>query len=53
MGRTLVDKIRDAHVVARRDDGRDVLYVDRHVLHELHGPHALERLTVVRDDERR
>ncbi|HEV8022301.1 MAG TPA: 3-isopropylmalate dehydratase large subunit [Candidatus Lustribacter sp.] len=44
MARTLVDKIWDAHVVAQRDDGRNVLYVDRHVFHELHGPHALERL---------
>lgn len=45
MARTLVDKIWDAHFVARRDDGRDVLYIDRHVVHELHGPHALERLS--------
>jgi 3-isopropylmalate/(R)-2-methylmalate dehydratase large subunit len=44
VARTLVDKIWDAHFVARRDDGRDVVYVDRHVFHELHGPHALERL---------
>jgi len=44
VARTLVDKIWDAHRVARRADGRDVVYVDRHVLHELHGPHALERL---------
>ena len=44
MARTLVDKIWDAHFVARRDDGRDVVYVDRHVFHDLHGPHALERL---------
>jgi 3-isopropylmalate/(R)-2-methylmalate dehydratase large subunit len=45
MPATLVDKIWDAHRVAQRDDGRDVVYVDRHVFHELHGPHALERLT--------
>jgi 3-isopropylmalate/(R)-2-methylmalate dehydratase large subunit len=31
VARTLVDKIWDAHFVARRDDGRDVVYVDRHV----------------------
>ncbi len=42
--RTLLDKIWDAHFVARRDDGREVVYVDRHVFHDLHGPHALERL---------
>src|ERR1700722_14406260 len=45
MPATLVDKIWDAHRIAQRDDGRDVVYVDRHVFHELHGPHALERLT--------
>lgn len=45
MPATLVDKIWEAHRVARRPDGRDVVYVDRHVFHELHGPHALERLT--------
>jgi 3-isopropylmalate/(R)-2-methylmalate dehydratase large subunit len=41
---TLFDKVWDAHVVARRDDGRDLVYMDGHVLHELHGPHAFARL---------
>ena len=41
---TLFDKIWDAHVVARRSDGRDLVYMDRHVLHELHAPHAFMRL---------
>src|SRR5260370_35910637 len=44
MPRTLFDKIWDAHVAARRADGRDLLYMDRHVLHDLHAPHAFERL---------
>jgi 3-isopropylmalate/(R)-2-methylmalate dehydratase large subunit len=44
MPRTLFDKIWDAHLVARRGDGRDLIYIDRHVLHELHAPHAFERL---------
>ena len=44
MPRTLLDKIWDAHVVAKRGDGRDLLYMDRHVLHELHAPHAFRRL---------
>jgi 3-isopropylmalate/(R)-2-methylmalate dehydratase large subunit len=44
MPRTLLDKIWDAHVVAKRGDGRDLLYMDRHVLHELHAPHAFQRL---------
>ncbi len=41
---TLFDKIWDSHLVARRADGRDLIYIDRHVLHELHGPHAFEKL---------
>ncbi|HXF52694.1 MAG TPA: 3-isopropylmalate dehydratase large subunit [Hyphomicrobiaceae bacterium] len=44
MGRTLFDKIWDAHRVATRADGRDLIYMDRHVLHELHAPHAFECL---------
>jgi 3-isopropylmalate/(R)-2-methylmalate dehydratase large subunit len=40
----LFDKIWDSHLVARRADGRDLIYIDRHVLHELHGPHAFEKL---------
>ncbi|MGA6962421.1 MAG: aconitase family protein, partial [Xanthobacteraceae bacterium] len=44
MPQTLFDKIWDAHRVARRADGRDLIYIDRHVLHELHAPHAFEQL---------
>ncbi len=44
MPKTLFDKIWDAHLVARRMDGRDLIYIDRHVLHELHAPHAFESL---------
>jgi len=44
MPQTLFDKIWDAHLVARRADGRDLIYIDRHVLHELHAPHAFESL---------
>ncbi len=44
LNKTLLDKIWDAHLVARRVDGRDLIYIDRHVLHELHAPHAFERL---------
>src|SRR5438067_13415139 len=42
--RTLFDKIWDSHLVTRRADGRDLIYIDRHVLHELHAPHAFEQL---------
>src|SRR6202163_4300219 len=44
MPRTLFDKIWELHLVARRADGRDLIYIDRHVLHELHAPHAFEQL---------
>src|SRR6267378_556854 len=44
MPRTLFDKIWDQHLVAQRADGRDIIYIDRHVLHELHAPHAFEQL---------
>src|SRR6202163_2306842 len=44
MPRTLFDKIWDSHLVGRRADGRDLIYIDRHVLHELHAPHAFEQL---------
>src|SRR5438309_4169756 len=41
---TLFDKILNVHLVARRADGRDLIYIDRHVVHELHAPHAFETL---------
>jgi 3-isopropylmalate/(R)-2-methylmalate dehydratase large subunit len=44
MAQTLFDKIWDAHRVARRADGRELIYIDRHVLHELHAPHAFKKL---------
>src|ERR1700686_1983625 len=44
MPQTLFDKIWDAHRVVRRADGRDLIYIDRHVLHELHAPHAFKKL---------
>ena len=33
MPRTLFDKIWEAHRVAQRADGRELIYIDRHVLH--------------------
>lgn len=41
---TMLEKIWRVHFVATRLDGRDLLYVDRHVLHDLHAPHAFEKL---------
>jgi 3-isopropylmalate/(R)-2-methylmalate dehydratase large subunit len=42
--RTLFDKIWDSHVVHRQDDGTCVLYVDRHLVHEVTSPQAFEGL---------
>ena len=44
MPRTLFDKIWDFHLVGQRADGRDLIYIDRHVLHELHAHHAFAQL---------
>ncbi len=44
MPSTLFDKIWDFHRVGQRADGRDLLYIDRHVLHELHAHHAFAQL---------
>ncbi len=42
--RTLFDKIWDAHVVDRMGDGTCVLYIDRHLVHEVTSPQAFEGL---------
>ena len=42
--RTLYDKIWDAHVVETRDDGTAILYIDRHLVHEVTSPQAFEAL---------
>jgi 3-isopropylmalate/(R)-2-methylmalate dehydratase large subunit len=44
MQQSLFDKIWDFHRVAQRADGRDLVYIDRHVLHELHAHHAFAQL---------
>jgi 3-isopropylmalate/(R)-2-methylmalate dehydratase large subunit len=44
MGRTLYDKIWDEHVVHTEADGTAVLYIDRHLLHEVTSPQAFEGL---------
>ncbi|MGH8796739.1 MAG: 3-isopropylmalate dehydratase large subunit [Caldimonas sp.] len=43
-GKTLYDKIWDEHVVHSEDDGTAVLYVDRHLVHEVTSPQAFEGL---------
>ncbi|MCI5081647.1 MAG: 3-isopropylmalate dehydratase large subunit, partial [Saprospiraceae bacterium] len=44
MGKTLFDKIWDAHVVTQVDGGMDVLYIDRHFIHEVTSPQAFDGL---------
>lgn len=44
--RTLYDKLWDAHVVRTADDGSSLLYIDRHLLHEVTSPQAFEGLKV-------
>jgi len=46
MPRTLFDKIWDSHVVQRLPDGTCVLYIDRHLVHEVSSPQAFEGLRV-------
>jgi 3-isopropylmalate dehydratase large subunit len=42
--RTLYQKIFDAHVVEQRDDGTALLYIDRHLVHEVTSPQAFDGL---------
>ena len=42
--RTLYDKIWDEHVVHTEDDGTAILYIDRHLVHEVTSPQAFEGL---------
>ena len=44
MGKTLFDKIWDAHVVSTVAGGQDVLYIDRHFIHEVTSPQAFSGL---------
>jgi len=46
LARTLFDKIWDAHVVESMEDGTCILYIDRHLLHEVTSPQAFEGLRV-------
>ena len=42
--RTLYEKIWDAHVIERRDDGTCLIFIDRHLVHEVTSPQAFEAL---------
>jgi len=44
MARTLYDKLWDEHVVHTEEDGTAILYIDRHLVHEVTSPQAFEGL---------
>jgi len=44
MKKTLFDKVWDLHVVERSDNGPDILYIDKHLIHEVTSPQAFNEL---------
>ena len=44
MGKTLFDKVWDSHVVDQLEDGPDILYIDKHLIHEVTSPQAFSML---------
>jgi 3-isopropylmalate/(R)-2-methylmalate dehydratase large subunit len=44
MPKTLYDKIWESHIVHRQDDGTCLIYIDRHLVHEVTSPQAFEGL---------
>jgi len=53
MPKTLYDKIWDEHLVYKQDDGTSLLYVDRHLIHEVTSPQAFEGLRLNKRKVRR
>ena len=45
-GKTLYDKLWDTHLVKQQDDGSCLIYIDRHLLHEVTSPQAFEGLRI-------
>lgn len=43
-GQTLYDKLWESHLVSSREDGTSLIYIDRHLLHEVTSPQAFEGL---------
>ncbi|MFB3113788.1 MAG: aconitase family protein, partial [Nitrosopumilaceae archaeon] len=46
MSKTLFEKIWDSHVVVEKKDGPSLLYIDRHLVHEVTSPQAFEGLRI-------
>ena len=53
MSKTLYDKIWDDHMVHQQSDGTELLYVDRHLIHEVTSPQAFEGLRLNKRKVRR
>lgn len=51
--RTLYDKIWDAHVVEEQQSGNSLIYIDRHIIHEVTSPQAFEGLRMAGRELRR
>ena len=47
-GKTLYDKLWESHLVQTRDDGTALIYIDRHLLHEVTSPQAFEGLRLAK-----
>ncbi len=48
MARTLYDKLWEAHLVNQREDGTALIYIDRHLIHEVTSPQAFESLILAK-----
>ena len=46
MAKTLFEKIWDKHTVTETKEGRTILYIDRHLIHEVTSPQAFEGIRV-------
>ena len=46
--KTLYDKVWQSHIVHERDDGMTLLYIDRHLVHEVTSPQAFEGLRLAK-----
>jgi 3-isopropylmalate/(R)-2-methylmalate dehydratase large subunit len=46
MGQTLYDKLWDSHLVHAEEDGTALIYIDRHLVHEVTSPQAFEGLKI-------
>lgn len=53
MAKTLYDKLYDAHIVCANEGETPILYIDRHLLHEVTSPQAFDGLSVNKREVRR